>query len=41
MRVLGKWLYGLVTDLHGDKYIYVEHKDDKMARRENQVIGRS
>jgi hypothetical protein len=28
-------------DLHGDKFVYVEHKDDKVARVGNHMIWRA
>jgi hypothetical protein len=34
LRVSGNWPYGLTRDSHGENYVYVERKDDKMARRE-------
>jgi hypothetical protein len=35
------WLLELGRDLHGDNYMYVECKDDKMDRRGNHMIWRS
>jgi hypothetical protein len=34
----GNWLYGLTMGLHRDNYVYVERKDDKVARMGNHMI---
>jgi hypothetical protein len=33
-----KWLLGLAMDLHGDNYVYVEHKNDQVTRMGNYII---
>jgi hypothetical protein len=41
MRILDKWLYVLARGLDGNNYMYVECKDDKVAKMGNHMIWRS